>query len=203
MVKYVATIKGDRSATYRILTDFARYIEWYPECEKCDVVATSGTKTDVDLTLGGMKVARMVLRFDCQPDTISYSIVNSQDLKGFTGSYKIVDGGGDTHTVMMEVDLIASVPKFVTDRMMKGSLEKQAKQLQDRNARYAAPAGTTASSPDAPASTTAPRSAAAPSKRSRCLLRVRKSGEGVSHLVRRLGISQSEIGLPRGERCDH
>jgi hypothetical protein len=181
MVKYVATIKGDRAATHRILTDFAKYIEWYPECEKCDVIATSGTKTDVDLTLGGMKVARMVLRFDCQPDSISYSIVNSQDLKGFTGSYKIVDGGGDTHTVMMEVDLTASVPKFVTDRMMKSSLEKQAKQLQERNARYAAPSGATAAaSLDAPSATTAPRPAAGPAKRPRCLLRVRKNGEGVS-----------------------
>src|SRR5260370_30022761 len=116
MVKAVAQIKGDRSATYAILTDFAKYIEWYPECEKCEVISTSGTKVDVNMQLGGMKVARMALRYDCQPESgVTYEMVSSSDLKGFTGSYKIVDGEGGGHVVMMEVDLTASVPKFVTD----------------------------------------------------------------------------------------
>jgi len=183
MVKHVATIKGDRSATYRILTDFAKYIEWYPECEKCEVISTSGTQTDVDMILGGMKVARMVLRYDCQPDSITYKMVSSQDLKGFTGSYRIVDGDGGAHVVMMEVDLTASAPKFVTDRMMKSSLEKQGKQLQQRNARFAVADGSAAAASGAKAAVTpagAAASAAEPVKRTRCLLRVRKSGDGVS-----------------------
>ena len=186
MVKSVAQVRGDKAATYAILTDFAKYIEWYPECEKCAVISTSGTKVDVDMQLGGMKVARMVLRFDCQPNSITYHIVSSQDLKGFTGSYRIVDGERDAHTVMMEVDLTASVPKFVTDRMMKSSLEKQGIQLQKRNSMYAGgglPAAVPAAgTPDAavPGGSAGPRSGTARVKRPRCLLRVRKDGTGVN-----------------------
>src|ERR1700710_866528 len=116
MVKSVAQVKGDKSVTYGILTDFSKYLEWYPECEKCEVVSTDGTKTDVALQLGGMKVARMLLRYDCQPDSsVTYEMVSSPDLKGFSGSYRIVDGEGGAHTVMMEVEPTASAPKFVTD----------------------------------------------------------------------------------------
>lgn len=174
MVKAEVKIKGAPAFTYGILADFSRYLEWYPECEECTPLSTDGTKTDIQMQLGGMKVARMVLRYDFQPNHVTYEMVSSTDLKGFTGGYRIIDGGDGTHTVQMEVDLTASVPKFVTDRMMKGSLEKQGKQFQERNARSAAPA--------APASGMA-AVAAAPnvvrSKRPRCLLRVRKTGEGV------------------------
>jgi hypothetical protein len=187
MVKNVATIKGERAITYQILTDFSKYVEWYPECEKCEVISTSGTKVDVNMQLGGMKVARMVLRYDCQPDSsVSYEMVSSPDLKGFTGSYKIVDGEGGQHVVMMEVDLSASVPKFVTDRMMKGSLEKQAAQLQERNKRLSASgapaAGAAAASAGAAAAGSAApaRPASTRAKRPRCLLRVRKDGAGTA-----------------------
>lgn len=184
MVKNTVTIKGDRAATYQILTDFSKYLEWYPECEKCAVISVNGTATDVDMVLGGMKVARMVLRYDCQPDAVTYNMVSSPDLKGFTGSYRITDNPDGTHTVAMEVELTASAPKFVTDRMMKGSLEKQAKQLQERNARFAGAGGAKPAAAAAPA----PGIAAAPggtanaarAKRPRCLLRVKKSGDGVS-----------------------
>ena len=183
MVKHTATIQGDPSGTYRILTDFARYMEWYPECEKLEVASTNGSQTDVNLTLGGMKIARMVLRYECRPELITYNMVSSQDLKGFTGSYKIIDGGNGTHTVMMEVDLSASVPKFVTDRMMKSSLEKQAKQLQERNARFSGAAEATTGAAVGAASSGAPTvelvESARP-RRSRCVLRVRKSGDGVN-----------------------
>ena len=180
MVKSTAQITGDKAITYAILTDFNKYIEWYPECLFCEIISTSGTTVDVNLTLGGMKVAKMVLRYDCQPDSITYDMVSSNDLKGFKGSYKIIDGGAGTHTLNMEVDLSASVPKFITDRMMKNSLETQGKQVQQRNTRFAA-AGPAASaavtgSPSTPAAT-AP---AARARRPRCLLRVRKSGADVN-----------------------
>jgi len=189
MVKNTVIVKGDRAATYQILTDFSKYLEWYPECEKCAVISVNGTATDVDMVLGGMKVARMVLRYDCQPDAVTYNMVSSPDLKGFTGSYRISDNPDGTHTVAMEVELTASAPKFVTDRMMKSSLEKQAKQLQDRNARFAGAGGArpaaaagAASSAAAPAAaaTTGGTQPAVRAKRPRCLLRVRKTGEGVS-----------------------
>ena len=186
MVKYVATITGDRSNTFAILTDFAKYTEWYPECELCEVISTTGTKTDINMTLGGMKVARMVLRYDCQPDSsVTFEMVSSQDIRGFTGSYKLVEGEAGAHVVMMEFDLTAGVPKFVTDRMMKGSMEKQGAQFQKRKALSAAaaapagaaPGGATASSASGGGS---PRPAVTRAKRPRCLLRVRKDGAGVN-----------------------
>lgn len=181
MVKSTAQITGDKAITYAILTDFNKYIEWYPECLLCEVISTSGTTVDVNLTLGGMKIAKMVLRYDCQPDSITYDMVSSRDLKGFKGSYRMVDGGGGSHTLNMEVDLSASVPKFITDRMMKTSLETQGKQVQARNTRFAA-----AGQPAVAAATSAPTSApvatagAARARRPRCLLRVRKSGAEVN-----------------------
>ena len=187
MVKSSVTIQGDPAITFQILTDFAQYMEWYPECEAISVIGTTGTNTDINLQLGGMKVARMVLRYDCRPNTsVTYHMVSSNDLKGFTGGYQIVDAGNGSHVVNMEVDLTASVPKFVTDRMMKSSLEKQGKQLLQRNARFSAAGGAAAiasGSPSGAASVatvaSAPASRAAQAKRPRCLLRVRKSGEGV------------------------
>ena len=182
MVKSTAQITGDKAITYAILTDFNKYIEWYPECLLCEVISTSGSTVDVNLTLGGMKVAKMVLRYDCQPDSITYDMVSSNDLKGFKGSYRIVDGGGGSHTLNMEVDLSASVPKFITDRMMKTSLETQGKQVQARNTRFAA---ATSAQPAGAAAVSAPTSApvatvgAARASRPRCLLRVRKSGADV------------------------
>ena len=35
---------------------------------------------------GGMKGARMVLRYDFQPNMVTYNMVSSSDLKGFTRS---------------------------------------------------------------------------------------------------------------------
>ena len=175
MVKSCVTIKGDPAITYQILTDFPRYMEWYPECEKIEVISTTGSNTDVNLQLGGMKVARMLLRYDCRPNTsVTYSIVSSSDLKGFTGSYRIAEAEGGTHVVNMEVDLIAGVPKFVTDRMMKSSLEKQGKQLQERNARFSVAGATNPATP-APG----PALTSAHTQRPRCLLRVRKTSDGV------------------------
>jgi ribosome-associated toxin RatA of RatAB toxin-antitoxin module len=180
MVKHSTVVKGDPAATYQILTDFPRYLEWYPECEKCDVITTSGSTTDVDMILGGMKVARMNLRYDCQPNLINYDMVSSNDLKGFKGSYRISDNGDGTHTVAMEVDLTASVPKFVTDRMMKSSLEKQGKQFQERNARVAG-GGAKASAATVSAAASSPTTQpAVRAKRPRCLLRVKNTGQGTS-----------------------
>ena len=136
------------------------------------MISTSGTTVDVNLTLGGMKVAKMVLRYDCQPDSITYDMVSSNDLKGFKGSYRIVDGGAGSHTLNMEVDLSASVPKFITDRMMKTSLETQGKQVQARNTRFSA-------ATSAPTSAPVATGGAARASRPRCLLRVRKSGADV------------------------
>ena len=183
MVKSTAQITGDKAITYAILTDFNKYIEWYPECLFCEIISTSGAMVDVNLTLGGMKVAKMVLRYDCQPDSITYDMVSSNDLKGFRGSYKIIDGGAGTHTLNMEVDLSASVPKFITDRMMKNSLETQGKQVQQRNTRFAA-AGPAASGAalDATGSKSASvaTAPAARARRPRCLLRVHKGDAGVN-----------------------
>lgn len=180
MVKAEVKVIGDPACTHAILSDFSKYLEWYPECEECTHLSTTGTNTDIQMQLGGMKVARMVLRYDFQPNFISYDMVSSSDLKGFKGSYRIIDGGDGTHTVQMEVDLTAGVPKFVTDRMMKGSLAKQGKQFQERNARSAAaPAGAPSALAGSPAAAVgAP--AAARTRRPRCLLRVKNTGDGVS-----------------------
>jgi hypothetical protein len=73
--------------------------------------------------------------------------------------------------------------------MMKSSLEKQGKQLQERNKRFsaagggaavAAPVGGVELSAAVEVATVASRPAAEKAKRPRCLLRVRKSGDGVT-----------------------
>ncbi len=132
MVKSSVQIKGDRAVTYSILTDFSKYTEWYPDCEKCEVVARAGTTVDVEIFLMRVKLTRMILRYDCQPNCVTVSMVSSPDLEDFNGGYRIIEGDDGEHTVMMEMDLITSAPRFVTDLLVKSSLERQAAQLQQR-----------------------------------------------------------------------
>ena len=52
MVKAEVKVKGDPAVTYGILSDFAKYRVWCPECDECTPLSTNGTKTDIQMQLG-------------------------------------------------------------------------------------------------------------------------------------------------------
>lgn len=173
MVKVAVQINFPRSFVYSILTDFARYPEWVPGCERCSVTSSSGQISNVEIVLNSMKKITLALRFDAEPDQLlKFELVSSKDVKAYSGSYKLMNAtdGGSVLITELELDAGPLAPKFVVDRMAKGSVEATGAAL-GKHAKTLPPPVT------APAAAKEARSEKK-ARRPKCLLRVIRTDAG-------------------------
>lgn len=140
MVKAAVEVDSSRATVFAILTDFARYPQWVPGCESCTVLSSQGHISTAEIVLNSMKRITLALRFDAEPDQLlKFELISSKDVKGYSGTYKLMNGvnGGTVLVTEMELDAGALAPKFMVDRMAKSTLaatgealRKQAKTVQ-------------------------------------------------------------------------
>ncbi len=176
MIKAVINIEAPRDHVYQILTDYPLYKKWLPGCEKCDVTATSGNTTDTNIVVNSMKKMKMGLRFEAQPtQLLNFRMVSGTDLKAYSGSYRLMDSADGKGTVVIaEMEIDASVPKFMLDRVAKKSIEETGNSLKQyaRSVPVQAATSARAAAPSRPAEVRR--------RRAKRILQVLKTADGYS-----------------------
>jgi uncharacterized protein YndB with AHSA1/START domain len=122
-------IPASREQVFSALTAFPSYPEWVPNCEQCTVLSSSGTTTTVEMSLNATRRIRMGVRFEGETgQTLRFEMISGQDLKKYSGLYRLVTAADGTGTVLFtEVELeVASMPRFLTDGPAKEALNKGA-----------------------------------------------------------------------------
>lgn len=181
MIKAVINVPAPRHQVYAVLTDYAKYEAWLPGCKEARVTAQNGASTDTEITIASMKTMSMALRFEADGSQgLTFRLLRSSDLKGYSGSYRLMDAADGSGTVViteMELDAGAMVPKFMVDRMAKKSIDDTGAALREYLKKLPP-----AAAPAVPASSAPTAKPAAPSvkrKRARRILRVTKTGVGL------------------------
>lgn len=176
MIKAVLNVEAPREHVFSILTDYPRYKQWLPGCEKSDVVSSSGDTADTDLVINSMKKMKMGLRFEAQPtQSLNFRMTSGKDMKSYVGSYRLMDSADGRGTVViaeMEIDAGAMVPKFMVDRIAKKSIDETCTALKEYIKKVPFQAGTGAR-PAAPA-----RVAEVRSHRARRIMQIMKTADG-------------------------
>jgi carbon monoxide dehydrogenase subunit G len=176
MIKAVLNVEAPREHVFSILTDYGRYKQWLPGCEKSDVLTSSGDTTDTDIVINSMKKMKIGLRFEAQPtQSLNFHMISGKDMKSYVGSYRLMDAADGKGTVViaeMEIDAGAMVPKFMVDRIAKKSIDDTCSALKEyiKKAPFQAGTGAKAAVP-ARAVETRPR-------RARRIMQVIKTADG-------------------------
>jgi carbon monoxide dehydrogenase subunit G len=136
LTKSVFQIDASRERLYGIISDFARWSEWFPGCKEAKIVADNGTTKQVEITLASVKTITMGLEFDLTPtQLINFRKYSGKDVKDYCGSFRLMnasDGAGTVVRGEMEMDAGAMVPKFMVGRIMEKSLAQTAEALKLR-----------------------------------------------------------------------
>ena len=88
-----------------------------------------------------MKRVNLVLRYDAAPDQLLKFEMVSGELKGYTGSYKLMnatEGSGTVVSTELEMDAGPMAPKFIVDRLVKKIVESTNDAIGKRAAAMAA-----------------------------------------------------------------
>ncbi len=174
MIKAVINVEAPRDHVFRVLTDYPQYKKWLPGCEQCDVTASTGNTADTEIVVNSMKRMRMGIRFEAQPtQLLSFRMLSSKDLKAYSGCYRLMDAADGKGTVVIaEMEIDASVPKFMLDRVAKKSVEETGNALKQYIRTIPAAPGA------APKASAPARVAGAKPRRAKRILRVVRTPEG-------------------------
>jgi ribosomal protein L12E/L44/L45/RPP1/RPP2 len=127
-----------------------------------------------------MKTMKLGLRFESDGGHgLSFRLISSSDLKGYTGSYRLMDAADGQGTVViteMDLDAGAMVPRFMVDRMAKKSIDDTGAALREYVKKLPPPGAAPAAAAAPAAKQAAP---AAKRRRARRILRVTKTGQGL------------------------
>ncbi|HEV8132009.1 MAG TPA: SRPBCC family protein [Acidobacteriota bacterium] len=134
MIKAVLNVEAPRQHVYSILTDFSHYSQWLPGCVESKVVSSSGNTVDMEVTVTGIKTMTMGLRYEMQPDQfLNFRMIKGKELKAYSGSWKLMDSADGSGTVVMgEMEMEASVPAFMLNRMAKKAIDDAGEALKKR-----------------------------------------------------------------------
>lgn len=181
MIKAVINVPAPRHQVYAVLTEYDKYEAWLPGCKEARITAQNGSSTDTEITIASMKTMSMALRFEADGSQgLTFRLLRSSDLKGYSGSYRLMDAADGNGTVViteMELDAGAMVPKFMVDRMAKKSIDDTGVALREYLKKLPPPA---APAPAAGAAPAKPAATATKRKRARRVLRVTKTGQGIN-----------------------
>jgi ribosome-associated toxin RatA of RatAB toxin-antitoxin module len=133
MTKAVVNVPAPRPHIFSILTDYPRYKEWVPGCERSEVIGTSGAAVDAQIVINSMKRMELGLRFESQgTQSITFRMISGKNLKAYSGSYRLIDSADGKGTVLvaeLNVDVRGMVPKFMVDRFISKSFDETGKAL--------------------------------------------------------------------------
>jgi ribosome-associated toxin RatA of RatAB toxin-antitoxin module len=176
MIKAVIHVTAPRHQVFSILSDYPRYKEWVPGCERCSVTSASGNTSETEIVINSMKRIELGVRFEAQPGTaLSFRMTKSKELKAYSGTYRLMDSTDGTGTVViaeLEIEVGMMVPKFMVDKMTRKMMDDTGVAL--RKYIQTAPR---AAAPAAAARAAAP---AGKRRRARKIMRVTKTATGYS-----------------------
>ena len=183
MIKSVIHIESPRDFVFAVFSEYANYKLWLPNCEKSEVVATTGNSSDLDLVVNSMKRMSMVLRFDAVPtQVLNFEMIKGSDIKAYAGSYRLMDSADGRGTVVMaelEIDAGAMAPKFLVDRMAKRAVEETGTALKQYIKTLPPPAPKASSADGQPAvASSSGAGKSAPRRRAKKVLEIVKTAEG-------------------------
>lgn len=135
MIKAVINVAAPRYHVYQVLTDYEKYKQWLPNCTGSVIASREGNRVDTDITVNMMKTVTMGLRFESDgAHSLTFSLLKSSDLKGYSGSYRLMDAADGVGTVViteMDLDAGGMVPRFMVDRMAKKSIDDTGNALRE------------------------------------------------------------------------
>lgn len=127
MIRNTVFIPAPRQLVFSVLTDYPKYIEWLPGCERCSVTSVKGISTYTRIVLNMARRLQLDLRFDAESDHIlRFELTDARELKTYAGSYRLVDAADRKGTVLFtELDVeVRSFPRFLTDGVARKSVEQ-------------------------------------------------------------------------------
>ena len=172
MIKTVINVTAPRNQVFSVLSDYARYKEWVPGCERCSVTSASGSTSDTEIVINSMKRIELGVRFEAQPSTsLSFRMTKGKELKAYSGTYRLMDSTDGSGTVViaeLEIEVGMMAPKFMVDKMTRKMMDDTGAALR----KYIA------SAPRAAAPAARPAAPAAKRRRARKIMYVTKTPSG-------------------------
>src|SRR5439155_18030963 len=55
MIKTVINVTAPREQVFSVLSDYARYKEWVPGCERCSITSATGNTSETEIVISSMK----------------------------------------------------------------------------------------------------------------------------------------------------
>src|SRR5260370_33110606 len=107
MIRNTILIPAPRRLVFSVLTEFSKYIDWLPGCEKCSVVSVKGMSTHTEFVLNQHRKLQIGLRFDAEQDYIlRFELTSGKELKTYAGSYRLMDADEGQGTILFaELDV--------------------------------------------------------------------------------------------------
>ena len=177
MIKAVINVPASRQQVFTVLSDYVRYKEWVPGCERCSVTSANGNVSETEIVINGMKRIQLGVRFEAHPATaLSFRMTKGKDLKAYSGTYRLMDSTDGTGTVViaeLEIDVGKMVPRFMVDKMTRKMMDDTGLALR-KYIQAASPSSSRFSSPLAAVGA----AFAGKRRRARKLLRVTKTAAG-------------------------
>ena len=170
MNRAATRIPAPREQVFATLVRYTEYPLWVPGCRRLNVVASSGSQTDVEIVQAAMKTITAVLRFQADPPArIRFEMIKGTDFKSYAGQHHLMEAAGGGTVVMTEIEMDAGfmIPRFLLDDKIRQFLEEFGKGLQKRVAAAAQVSSTVAT--QAPAAR----------RRMRRLLRITRTAAGL------------------------
>ena len=181
MIRAAIPVDATKEQVFGVLTGYAEYVRWLPNCESSKVLTGTGPNSDAEIVINSMKRMTLGLRFEAVgTQVLNFKMFSGTDMKAYSGSYRLMDGADGRGTVVvaeLEIDAGAMAPKFLVDRMAKKAIEETGVALR----KYLPSVATQPFGPGAAAVPATPRKAVPAIKRparSRRILQVVKTGEG-------------------------
>ena len=179
MIRAAIPVDDAKEHVFAVLTGYADYVRWLPNCESSKVMAGDIPNADAEIVINSMKRMTLGLRFEAVgTQVLNFKMYSGTDMKAYSGSYRLMDGVDGKGTVVvaeLEIDAGAMAPKFLVDRMAKKAIEETGVALRKYLPNVAPPASAPGAAP------AAPRKAAAAVKRaarSRRILQVVRTSDG-------------------------
>ncbi len=127
MIKAVIHVAAPREQVFGVLADYARYKDWVPGCERCNVTSASGNTSDTEIVINSMKRIELGVRFEAQPSqALSFRMTKGKELRAYSGTYRLMDSTDGTGTVViaeLEIEVGMMVPKFMVDKMTRKMMD--------------------------------------------------------------------------------
>jgi hypothetical protein len=127
MIKTTIYIPASRKRVFSTITAYGKYPEWTPGCESCTVISAKGSTATTEMVVNSPRRIRLGIQYETDADSlVQFEMVSGKDLRKYSGVYRLVTAADGKGTVLFaELDVeIPSIPRFITDGIVKKSMDQ-------------------------------------------------------------------------------